>query len=402
MPTKNINLVIGPSSAGKSTYINSVLNKEKTAVVLANEIKNKSDLNKDCIIHYNAFRPFKNALKNVRNKLSSDPVLKLILKEGDQLNVQFLVLSKSTLLKRIILRRDVEPKLRESKEGKYPAGKILKLVLGFDYSNFYERWFSLFEKHQIPVNFVDASSMKFSDLSGIEEAREIIRRNEKENYSSDEVKSVIDRFQFGYQKMDLPHGHSTKGKSRQSTLDVIFKNSLENKSILDIGSAYGYFAFEAEKRKAKKVVGTELKNERFIGASIIKEMLGSDVVFLNKDIFSKKMKRKFDIILLLNVIHHLNFPMYSLKVLSQLCNEQLIIEFPTVADKKFQSTLKSKMKDNENPIIGVGSYKDSDQTFLFNDEAIKRILLDHNSFFSRIEFCDSPFENNRRIAFCYK
>ena len=247
-----------------------------------------------------------------------------------------------------------------------------------------------------------ATSLQFSELTEIEQARNLIRKNQKEKYSKEEVQKILNKFQFGYQKIDLPYGLSTSGQSRQSSLDVIFNDDLENKSLLDVGCAYGYFSFEAEKRKAKDIVGTELKNERYIGANIIKEIIGSDAIFVKTDVIFETINRKFDIVLLLNVIHHLKYPIYALKMLSELCNEKMIIEFPTVADKKFQSTLESHMNNEQIPLVGVSSYKDCDQTFLFNDEAIRRILMDHNQFFNKVEFYESPFEKDRRIAFCYK
>ena len=247
-----------------------------------------------------------------------------------------------------------------------------------------------------------ATSLQFSELTEIEQARNLIRKNQKEKYSKEEVQKILNKFQFGYQKIDLPYGLSTSGQSRQSSLDVIFNDDLENKSLLDVGCAYGYFSFEAEKRKAKDIVGTELKNERYIGANIIKEIIGSDAIFVKTDVIFETINRKFDIVLLLNVIHHLKYPIYALKMLSELCNEKMIIEFPTVADKKFQSKLESHMNNEQIPLVGVSSYKDCDQTFLFNDEAIRRILMDHNQFFNKVEFYESPFEKDRRIAFCYK
>ena len=402
MRNKKIKLVIGASSVGKSTYIEHILRKDKLPVILASELNRKDGINENCIIHYNSFRPYNNSIEAVNNEFLDDPALNIILEEKNDLSVDFLVVNKSTHLKRVLLRRNIEPYLRKSNDQIYPTDQFINLVCELDHIIFYEKWFSFFEDHNLPFKLIDSTSLQFSELTEIEQARNLIRKNQKEKYSKEEVQKILNKFQFGYQKIDLPYGLSTSGQSRQSSLDVIFNDDLENKSLLDVGCAYGYFSFEAEKRKAKDIVGTELKNERYIGANIIKEIIGSDAIFVKTDVIFETINRKFDIVLLLNVIHHLKYPIYALKMLSELCNEKMIIEFPTVADKKFQSTLESHMNNEQIPLVGVSSYKDCDQTFLFNDEAIRRILMDHNQFFNKVEFYESPFEKDRRIAFCYK
>ncbi len=401
MLNKNIHLIVGPSSCGKSTYIKELNKDLGYQVIMAHELKHNSDLKQDCIVHYNAFRPFNNSVEHLNNQFLEDEALRILLQEENNLTVHFLVVNKSTLIKRIVLRKNVEPLFKKIFRKKYPSNQILSLVLELDYNKFYENWFSFFKDHDISPNLIDSSSM-FTELPSIGAAREILKENKKENYSKEEIQLVLKKIDFGYQKIELPFGLSTKGQSRQESMDCIFKHGLENKSLLDVGCAYGYFAFEAEKRKAKEVVGTELKAERFMGANIIKEIKGSDVEFLKTDIILEKFERNFDVVLLLNVIHHLQYPVYALKVLSEICNELMILEYPTIADKKFQATLNTNYKDEEPPLIGVSLLKGSDQTFLFNDEALRRILQEHNNFFKRVEFIESPFEKNRRLAFCYK
>ena len=165
-----------------------------------------------------------------------------------------------------------------------------------------------------------------------------------------------------------------------------------------------------------------MKRHRFVGANIIKEITGKNSEILYQDVFEEPLEDKFDIVILLNVIHHLKEPIRALRMLSNMCTDKLIIEFPTLEDKKYISSLtqlprwrkiigqlhKSKktnnMKifDNTLPLIGVGSLTKFDQTFLFSEAAIERILMDHDSLFERIEFKQSPMAEERRVAICYK
>ncbi len=243
-------------------------------------------------------------------------------------------------------------------------------------------------------------------------------------YTKQQIEKIISENRFEYQKIELPYNLSTPGSERDSDLDKILGGEIEGKSILDIGSAYGYFCFEAEKRGASYVCGTELKEHRFKGAQLLKDIKNSSVDFLNFDILEKPINKKFDIVLLLNVIHHLEYPIYFLKLLSEMCNDRLVIEFPTTNDiifnRKSDNNLKIRInrflnrnfgikwkRKNHNdmtslPLIGVSLMKEKGQTFVFNESALERILIQNSKLFKRVEFFNSNFSEERRIGIFYK
>jgi len=243
-------------------------------------------------------------------------------------------------------------------------------------------------------------------------------------YTKDQIEKIISENRFEYQKIELPYNLSTPGSERNSDLDKILGGVIEGKSVLDIGSAYGYFCFEAEKRGASYVYGTELKEHRFKGAQLLKDIKESSVNFLNYDILEKPINKKFDIVLLLNVIHHLEYPIYFLKLLSEMCKDRLVIEFPTTNDiifnRKSDNNLrlkinrflnrkfgfKWKQKNNNDmtslPLIGVSLMKEKGQTFVFNESALERILIQNSKLFKRVEFFNSNFSEDRKIGIFYK
>jgi len=243
-------------------------------------------------------------------------------------------------------------------------------------------------------------------------------------YTKEQIEKIISEHKFEYQKIELPYNLSTSGSERDTDLDTILGGVIENKSVLDIGSAYGYFCFEAEKRGASYVCGTELKEHRFKGAKLLKDIKGSSVDFLNFDILEKPINKQFDIVLLLNVIHHLEYPIYFLKLLSEMCNDRLVIEFPTTNDvifnrksdnsfkvkltrllkRKLGIDLNNKTKNDlaSLPLIGVSLMKEKGQTFVFNESALERILIQNSKLFKRVEFFDSNFSEERKIAIFYK
>lgn len=147
-----------------------------------------------------------------------------------------------------------------------------------------------------------------------------------------EVQAVINRFKFErYGRVNLPYGLHTKGLDRTPTRDFIFPDSLKGKTVFDIGAAYGYLCFEAEKLGASEVVGVEAKPGRFKRAMLFKDLLDSKVDFIRDDIVTYEFSKKYDYIIILNVLHHLKIDLMALlEKLAQNTNEKLIIESPSL------------------------------------------------------------------------
>jgi SAM-dependent methyltransferase len=225
------------------------------------------------------------------------------------------------------------------------------------------------------------------------------------SYTKEQIRKILRERTFQYHRVDLPFGLHTKGADRSATRDLIFPKSLAGKTVLDVGSALGYFCFEAEARGAARVVGVELKEQRFRDAVLLKDIKGSKVDFIQRDIVLDPLDECFDYVLLLNVIHHLKDPIRALRQLASITGERLIIEFPTFAEPKFRKKFRKTTNFrfaflyNRLPLIGVNS--DAQWTFVFTPSAIKRILLDHERLFEKVDIVRSPMPG-RAIAICYK
>src|SRR5205085_10454300 len=135
-----------------------------------------------------------------------------------------------------------------------------------------------------------------------------------------------------------------------------------------------------EARGASSVVGVELNGERFRQACLLKDIIGSGVEFLQRDILKEPLDEQFDYVCLLNVLHHLDEPIRAVHQLATITRELLIIEFPTFEDSKFRKTtgIRFPKRYNRLPLIGVSSKKatskkpDGGQTFVFSPGAITR------------------------------
>ncbi|MEP6602908.1 MAG: class I SAM-dependent methyltransferase [Spartobacteria bacterium] len=226
----------------------------------------------------------------------------------------------------------------------------------------------------------------------------------KTAYTEEEIKRILAAEKFTYQRVQLPYGLSTSGKDRSATRDLIFPERLAGKSVLDVGSALGYFCFEAEAQGATRILGLELNDERLRQSLLLKDILGSNAEFVRRDVVNEPLTEQFDCVFFLNVIHHLDEPMRAISLLAAMTRERLVIEFPTFADKRFRRNVGLRFPSfyNRLPLIGVSSRKKrTDQTFVFTPAAMLRILQDHRQFFGKVKIIDSPMKD-RKIAICEK
>jgi tRNA (mo5U34)-methyltransferase len=179
----------------------------------------------------------------------------------------------------------------------------------------------------------------------------------KSHYSDDEIMKIIESvpeqsngvfawyhsFRFGNV---YAHGAITSLPYQMWVSSVIPEN-LENKTVLDIGTADGFYSFLCESRGAKKVVAVDWLE--FPGFTAAHKILNSNVEFLKlvvdestfgfTDLKSKigtinEIKEKFDIILLFGVLYHLPNPVMVLKTLANITHKMLLISSHIIDSKE--------------------------------------------------------------------
>lgn len=393
-----ITLIISPSCSGKSTYIEQI-NSASKQVLLGNDIKG-SELPRDSfIVHYNSLRLIPKNKKNINNLISiEDQTLKTILNSNRKIKAYVLVCSNNTLLKRAILRNHTEPNLRSNSTGRYLNTDYIEALNKIDLRFHYKNLFKILKAHHIETKYID-SNQRFEQLPANNKSLKKSLDFKHQKYSLEEIQFITQKYQFSYHSIQLPYNIKTKGSVRN--YKTFAQINFESKTVLDVGSGYGAFCFYAESRGASSILGTELKKDRHLGSIIIKNILDSNAIFSSSNILNGHISETYDIVSLLNVIHHLDNPFHALKQLAKATKETLIIEFPLPSDPKFRKTIpEDTVIDERVPFVGV-STKKHDQTFVFNQLAIKRYMEEHITGF-KLEFHPSNISKTREIMIAHR
>ena len=179
-------------------------------------------------------------------------------------------------------------------------------------------------------------------------------------WSEERVREFLEHEDPCYHRIELPYGLATRGTDRRPFCDQILGADLTGKTVLDIGSKFGFFSFEALKRGAARVLGVDVDPRSVRKARTIADILGSKAEFRLLDIDREPIEEEFDVVLCLNVLHHLHNPIAALDTLVRAAREKLVIETATLGKhdrRKLDLSLPQAMLLNNAPVLFVGGGK---------------------------------------------
>jgi 2-polyprenyl-3-methyl-5-hydroxy-6-metoxy-1,4-benzoquinol methylase len=196
-----------------------------------------------------------------------------------------------------------------------------------------------------------------------------------------------------YQKDYSGEGGSTRSASLMSCLQM----PLRGKRLLDIGCAEGAAALSAS-RMGAEVTAIEPRRSRLDKAKQIAEATNSEISFHHGLLDSFPAEPgSFDVVLALNVIHHVPEPFAFLDRVAQLTRSHLVLEYPGLGDPKYRKTVAGLPTASEDlPMLGV-SLPEADQTYVFTPDVFERYLLHWRNAFRHHEIKRSPI-NERWIS----
>jgi len=221
----------------------------------------------------------------------------------------------------------------------------------------------------------------------------------RKDWTREEIESFLEQEELRYQKIRLPFGLSTPGEEREETLSVAFGEDLDGKSVLDIGSYLGYFCLAARERNAGRVVGLEIDPERRRKARTLAEIKGLKVEYQGGDVEAICGDERFDVVLCLNVLHHLYNPIAVLDKLIRMTQDTLVLEVATIGvhdRKKFRLSALVAYLIGRAPVVLVGrgdtSGTSRQQKFFMSRAAVTNLLVHQRNSFARVDFIDSEFK----------
>lgn len=406
-------LICGPSCAGKSTFLTTVVRNERAPkapeVLFPDQILSGMIPPSDGYVHYNLMRPIQfvpgqaqcpTVGMNDAWTYDIDPAWGAINSLPGARRAIVIVASAADLRVRSSSREHLEPDLRSLKAD-YPRAHWRQVYEVANLLLIYGMFIAELHRRGIPFTCYAARDAGFFEIDE-GEIHAFVRRDKVTRYTPAQISEMIRPAIFEYQQVRLPYGLVTRGQDRVLTEALVLPANLHGASVLDVGSALGGFCFEAERRGACRIVGLEPRRSRFEAAVILKEILNSDVEMRCESLDEFVPDEPFDYVLLLNVLHHLKEPVRALRRCAELARRALVLEFPHFGDPIFAKVFDGPPPEalNALPIIGV-STQGVDQTFIFTVPALERILTEHEQLFARLEVVESPMPN-RTIVRCFK
>jgi 2-polyprenyl-3-methyl-5-hydroxy-6-metoxy-1,4-benzoquinol methylase len=292
-------------------------------------------------------------------------------------------------------RASERDRIERSIEQPYNSALWQAIYDNLDVTSCYRRFLDALDRWDIPFVLVDSTTPAYEPIRSWAAAERRLVGEAPTRAPLD----GLDAGQGAYQAGSTGDVDMAGTYDRSTSFPIVFDQPLIGSSILDIGCAEGLFCFEAEARGASRVVGIDVKGERLARARTAAEQIGSAVRFFERDLSGLSDDETYERVLLLNVLHYLPDPVAALEAVSRLVERDLVLEFPTLDDPRFRTTIAdADLSDSmELPLIGVSTAA-VDQTYVFTEAAIDRMLRGHLSApFADVAFLPSP-NPSRRIA----
>lgn len=156
--------------------------------------------------------------------------------------------------------------------------------------------------------------------------------------SPEEIITKVNKEGGAYHKLLFPNGTVLKGIYDLNKFIKYYKipENLSGKTVIDVGTATGYFAFEFVKRGAKRVVAIDKYSTEIQDTA--NKLMGTNVEFIKKDLMNfDENFEKFDLVFCSNVLQHVSDIFTAITKLKLLTKEQAILCTDILYDEKYDS-----------------------------------------------------------------
>lgn len=234
----------------------------------------------------------------------------------------------------------------------------------------------------------------------------------------EEILAELKRLEPWFHRIDLGDGLFTKTESVMGepidhplgpwqTIQKLLPRDLSGKTLLDVGCNAGFYAFEARRRGASRVLGVDGQRQHVRQGLFVRKVLGLEVEFRRLNVYelSPRTVGQFDITLALGLLYHLKHPILALENLYQVTKEILVIETAIMPPERTPESFVHPLGDKqmllhtlalvENPI---DAKEQVFNWFLPGVEALKALL--RTTGFDEVEVVEA--KNERAIVVCRK
>ena len=175
--------------------------------------------------------------------------------------------------------------------------------------------------------------------------------------------------------------HQIKSHRMSYILDQINNRNIRNLKILDVGCGGGIIC-EPLARLGAKVTGIDFAPNNIIAAKIHSKKNKLKINYINKDIEKSKLDEKFDIILMFEVLEHLDNWKKTIKNIKKNLNKNGLIIISTINRNLLSKLFAINIAENILHWIPKGTH---DYNKLIKPEELKKILLKEKFNFKNIK-----------------
>ena len=175
--------------------------------------------------------------------------------------------------------------------------------------------------------------------------------------------------------------HQIKSHRMTYILEQINNRNIKNLKILDVGCGGGIIC-EPLARLGAKVTGIDFAPNNIIAAKIHSKKNKLKINYINKDIEKSKLDEKFDIILMFEVLEHLDNWKKTIKNIKKNLNKNGLIIISTINRNLLSKIFAITIAENVINWIPKGTH---DYNKLIKPNELKEILSKENFYFNNLQ-----------------
>jgi tRNA (mo5U34)-methyltransferase len=105
-------------------------------------------------------------------------------------------------------------------------------------------------------------------------------------------------------------------------------SDVSGRTVLDVGCNAGFYAIEAKRRGARRVLGIDIDPRYLEQARLAAQVLEQDIEFRQLSVYDvARLGEKFDVVIFMGVLYHLRHPLLALDLLhDHVVGDRLILQ----------------------------------------------------------------------------